>query len=223
VEHSFWTDRWHRGQISFHTGAVHPHLVAHAAKLAPGPARVLVPLCGKSLDLLWLRDQGHQVVGVEFVEQAARAFFEENRLQVVPGQLGPHPTLGAAGITILIDDFLGLDPAVVGLFSAVWDRAALIALPAEVRASYLRKLRELVSDDARVLLVAFEHDLPHQGPPFSVPADEVRRLCQGLFAPELLEEVDTLAQEPRFRDRGATFIRDHVFLLRPLRPGKESR
>jgi thiopurine S-methyltransferase len=217
MEHDFWAERWRRGQHGFHLDEVNRHLVTHAAQLLPGgqPTRVLVPLCGKSRDLGWLRGRGHEVVGVEFVEEAALAFFDESGFEPAVSRLGPHPVVKGEGITIVLDDFLALDVNAVGRFPAIYDRAALVALEPQVLPAYLRKLRALCTDDARLLLISFDHDLG-TGPPFSVPEAELRTLTAGLFTLERLEEVDILASEPRYRDRGATRVHEQVYLARPV-------
>jgi thiopurine S-methyltransferase len=215
MQQQFWADRWRDGQIGFHLPQVNRRLIAHAHLLPPPPARVLVPLCGKSQDLGWLADRGHPVIGVEFVEQAARAFFEERGIQPQVGQLGAHRTLASGAITLLVGDFFAVDPDVVGRFPAAWDRAALIAVPPEQQRPYLTRLRSLVADDGQVLLVSFDHDLP-SGPPFPLSGAALASLCEGLFAPQLVEDEDIFDQEPRFRERGATRIRELVFLLRPI-------
>jgi thiopurine S-methyltransferase len=217
MEHDFWAERWRRGQLGFHLDEVNRHLVAHVAELLPGgnPTRVLVPLCGKSRDLAWLRGRGHDVVGVEFVEEAALAFFDESGLEPAASRMGVHPILKAEGITIVLDDFLALDVNAVGRFAAIYDRAALVALEEQALPAYLQKLRALCTDDARVLLVSFDHDLG-TGPPFSVPEAQLRALGAGLFTFEHIDELDILPSEPRFRERGAKRVREQVFLARPV-------
>ena len=215
MQQSFWADRWRDGQTAFHLPQVNRRLIDHAHLLPPPPARVLVPLCGKSHDLAWLAERGHPVVGVEFVEQAVRAFFAERGVEAQAGRLGAHATLASGGITLLVGDFFAVDPAVVGRFPAAWDRAALIAVPPEQQRAYVAHLRSLVTDDGRVLLVSFDHDLP-TGPPFPISGAAVVSLCEGLFRAELLADDDILDQEPRFRERGATRIHELAFLLRPI-------
>jgi thiopurine S-methyltransferase len=215
MQQGFWADRWRAGQIGFHLPEVNRRLIAHADRLPPPPARVLVPLCGKSHDLGWLADRGHPVVGVEFVEQAVRAFFEERGVAPQVGQLGGQLALSSGAITLLAGDFFAADAAVLGRFPAVWDRAALVAVAPEQQRAYLAHLRSLVADDGRVLLVSFDHDLP-SGPPFPISGPALAQLCDGLFTQELLEDADIFEQEPKFKERGATRIRELTFLLRPI-------
>jgi thiopurine S-methyltransferase len=215
MEHEFWFERWRNNQLGFHLGEANRHLVAHAAKLAPQPTRVLVPLAGKSRDLAFLRGLGHEVVGVEFIEQAGLAFFEESGLDPAAGRLGPHPVFRADGITMVLDDFFQLDAAAVGRFPAIYDRAALVAVEPDTRAAYVRKLRQLATDDARLLLVSFDHDIG-AGPPFSLPGPELTELLAGQFTLELIADLDILPSEPRFRERGATRLREQVWFGRAV-------
>jgi thiopurine S-methyltransferase len=217
MEHDFWFERWKNNQLGFHLAEVNRHLVAHGGLLGPAEARVLVPLAGKSRDLVWLRDRGHEVVGVEFVEQAAIAFFEENGLDPAASRLGPHPVFRADGITMVLDDFFELDGAALGRFPAIYDRAALVAVEPDRRVDYVRKLRQLASDDARLLLVSFDHDIG-AGPPFTLPGAELAALMAGRFTLELLADLDILPSEPRFRERGATRLREQVWLGRAVVP-----
>lgn len=79
MNEAFWHERWARNEIGFHLGEVNPYLLRHWPSLAlPNGARVLVPLCGKSLDMAWLVEQGFTVVGVELSEKAVRAFLTSN-------------------------------------------------------------------------------------------------------------------------------------------------
>src|SRR5215213_63441 len=81
MEPNFWAERWNKNEIGFHQRDINASLRAYWPTLgiARG-AEVFVPLCGKSLDMLWLREQGHSVLGIEFVETAVRDFFAENGL-----------------------------------------------------------------------------------------------------------------------------------------------
>jgi thiopurine S-methyltransferase len=219
MDEMFWQERWQAGQIGFHAPEVNPHLVRHAARLcgSAGPTRVLLPLCGKSVDLTWLASQGHEVVGVEFVEQAAAAHFHEQGVTPETTHIGPWRALRHRGVTIVLANFfeLNVDDGPLGTFPAVFDRAALIAVEPARRDDYMARIHALSAADARLLMVALDHDMP-TGPPFSVPRDALAILARGRFALDAVDDTDVLAAEPRFRDRGATRMRDQVWLGRRL-------
>lgn len=180
---AFWSSRWDAGQIGFHREAPQPHLVAHFDAAFPAPSgRILVPLCGKSVDLAWLEDRFPSVVGVEFVARAAHDFAAARSFAAAtrPGPLPATTTVTSGRVDIHVADFLALTPATVGTFEAAYDRAALIALPPEVRVSYASRLIDLLAPQATALILTFAYpqDL-HPGPPFSVPDTEV----EALFGP----------------------------------------
>lgn len=208
-----WLERWRDGRTGFHEGRPNDLLVHHAARLA-GARRVLVPLCGKAEDLAFLAARGHDVIGIELAEQAVHAFFAEHHVapsiaprgpfvayEVGPGAswAGPgaaaaaepagEPTASAAGaITLLAGDFFALTPELLGPVDILYDRAALIALPAELRPRYVAQLRALTPAGAPALVITLEYDQARMaGPPFAVLEPELRTLYAGA-AVELLEE-----------------------------------
>ena len=221
----FWQARWTQQRIGFHRADVNPHLLAHASEWlalanADGAAplagkRILVPLCGKTLDLRWLAVGGAEVVGVEFVEQAAVSFFAEHDL--------PYERVAGRGATLLrsteptvaigiwVADFFDVAADDVGPIDAVFDRAALVAVEPQNRRRYVEQLARLCDPGARLLLVTFEHDIGG-GPPFAVPRDEVPALFGETFAPSLRQDEDILVSEPVFRERGAQYCRELVWL-----------
>jgi thiopurine S-methyltransferase len=176
----FWESRWRAGQIGFHEGAPNAFLQAHAAVLGAA-RRVLVPLCGKTEDLAFLAARGHAVVGVELVEDAARAFFSEHGLTPAVTARGGFTTYAHGGITIVVGDFFATTSEILGPVDALYDRAALIALPEALRVRYAAHLRALLPRGADGLVVTVEYPQEAMsGPPFSVPEAEVRRLFDGL-------------------------------------------
>jgi thiopurine S-methyltransferase len=218
MDPQFWHERWRQNQIGFHQPAVNDHLQRFypELELATG-AGVFVPLAGKSLDMVWLRSQRHWVVGVELSPIAVQAFFAENGLSVRPGRDGAFEIYEAEGVRLLCGDFFDLTTAQLAGVSAVYDRAALIALPAEMRPRYVAHLAR-VSPAASMLLVTLEYpDGDMQGPPFSVGEAEVRALYAPHFEVRLLAAVDRLAAEPRFLEKGVRRLEEKVYLLRPLR------
>lgn len=214
MQPDFWHERWQNGQIGFHLPAENPRLVAHWAKIATPGARVLVPLCGKSVDLAWLAARGHEVVGVELSELAARAFFEERGIAPEVVEAGPFRIFRRDRVSIAVGDFFASTPETLGgSFALAYDRAALIALPPELRERYVRTLRGLLSPRGKVLLVTLDFDAPG-GPPFSVDAAAVRSLHRDANI-ELLEEVDETSTSANLLARGASRASELVFLVEP--------
>ncbi len=213
-----WKARWEAGQIGFHLERPHPQLVRFADRWRPEKAgRVFVPLCGKSLDLLWLRDRGHEVVGVEVSEIAVRAFFTENRLEPVAGALGGMDVRRSDRVAILRGDFFALDPGVIGPFPLIFDRAALIAISPGDRRRYVEHLLRFLAPGGRILLVALAYDPARMaGPPFAVPESEIHALFSGACTIEKLAEADAL--DDHFRGRGLASLTETVHLLTRRQP-----
>lgn len=175
MEPTFWIDRWREGRIGFHEGAPNAMLAKHHARLVG--TRVLVPLCGKAEDLAFLAEHRREVIGIELVEDAARAFFAEHAMTPEVTPRGKAIAYTAGAITILVGDLFEIEPGDVGPIDAIYDRAALIALPPAMRPRYVEHLRTLAPDTPPVLLVTLEYPKDAAaGPPFSVPEDEVRAL-----------------------------------------------
>ena len=209
MEKDFWVARWHGGQIGFHGAVPNVRLVAHVASLGTA-GRVLVPLCGKSLDMTFLAARGFDVVGVEFVGDAALDYFAE--AGVTPQRLERDGFVGYQhqNVTIWVADILAISAQTLGHLDAIYDRAALVALPESTRTAYAQKLALISTDGTRLLLVTFEHDLA-DGPPFSVAANAVQSMFGGTFAPAEVERVSTLDESPRWKERGATRLAEVVW------------
>lgn len=215
MERDFWLERWDRQQIAFHQHEVNPALQAHWASLdVPAGAPVFVPLCGKSRDMLWLRRQGHAILGVELSRIAVRDFFAENGMSPEVSQHGHLERWSAEGFTLLCGDFFELTARELAGVAGVYDRASLIALPTQMRERYARRMMELLPPGTRTLLVTIDYpEGEMQGPPFSVSEREVRRLYAGASAVTLLAESDTLAENPNLRERGLTRLVEQAYRI----------
>ncbi len=215
MDKAFWLERWERREIGFHQNDINPHLLAHWSDVAPPQgAKVLVPLCGKSRDMLWLRKRGHAVLGVELSPIAVREFFQEAGYAPSQEASGKFSRCAANGIEILCGDFFDLTADDLKDVAAVYDRASLVALPPEMRERYAAHLARVLPAGARILLVAFDYDQDKMsGPPFAVSPAEVRALYSQHADIRLLAEHDALSQNPRFRERGLTRMQESVFLL----------
>ncbi len=215
MEPEFWHARWQQNQIGFHQAQVTPLLARHHQALGPASgSRVLVPLCGKTLDMTWLAAQGRSVVGVELSPLAVAAFFSEQGVSPSVESLGALTRQRAGAIEILCGDLFAVTPEHVGPVNTLFDRAALVALPEPMRARYVAKLAELLPAAARGLLVTFEYEPTSvSGPPFSIDGSTVHALYDAKFAVAELERTNTLAAEPRFRERGATSLHECAYQL----------
>lgn len=211
----FWQTRWSRNEIGFHLDEVNPYLQRHWPALGLAPqARVLVPLCGKSLDLGWLAAQGHAVVGVELSPKAVEDFFQEQHLQPQVEQRDGFQIYRAAGLEIFCGDVFALSVEHLGACDALFDRAALIALPPEMRVAYAAHLKRLLKPGTPGLLVSLDYDQAQMsGPPFSVPDEEVQALLAGHWRAETLEAGDVLGDNWRFQQRGLTRLEERVYRL----------
>ncbi|MDD5114588.1 MAG: thiopurine S-methyltransferase [Methylobacter sp.] len=215
MHQEFWHERWQQNQIGFHNEDINPHLQHYwpVLNIAPG-SRVLVPLCGKSNDLLWLRAQGFEVIGIELSPLAVQAFFTENKLTATSVQQGKFTVSKADNLSIYCGDFFDLTAADLAGINAVYDRASLVALPPDMRTAYATHMQELLESGTKTLLVAFDypqHEMP--GPPFSVQAPEVNALYSAWCKVELIHAEDILEREPRFRDKGVSRMEEQVYAL----------
>lgn len=186
MKHEFWLERWEQNQIGFHQTEINRYLTGHWAELGlPPGAPVFVPLCGKSLDMLWLREQGYPVLGVELSGKAVSAFFEENDIAAEVSQGERFRIYQAEGLQLLVGDFFALTPEDLGGVRAVYDRASLIALPPALRSDYARHMATLLPAGSHILLVTMEYaEGTLEGPPFSVSEEEVNYLFGRNFAIE---------------------------------------
>ena len=207
---NYWLERWRDGRTGFHLADVNPRLVEHSAVLSEA-TRVLVPLCGKSVDLEWLVTNGYEVVGVELVELAAQAFFAERGLAPTRREQGSFVVYEHGNLAIWVGDFFATTGEQLGMFDAVYDRAAMIALPAELRKRYASHLQTLLTAKAKLLLVTLHFDVPG-GPPFSVPPEEVSEAFAGAEV-RLLASLDSSADPPSAVDRGASFEHENVYAV----------
>ena len=176
MQPSFWQERWDRNQIGFHQAQVTPYLIRHWPSLGlASDSRVLVPLCGKSLDLRWLAEQGHRVLGIELAEKAVAAFFAEQGWLAQISEQGAFRVYRHGALELWCGDFFALTAQDVADCMAWFDRAALIALPEPLRSRYWAHLQAVLPECCAGLLITLEYDQEQmQGPPFSVPASEVR-------------------------------------------------
>lgn len=202
-----WLDRWAEGRIGWHQPGGNCSLKKHWPY---NGRRVLVPMCGKSVDLVWLEAQGNEVIGVELSEFAVRAFFDENDIECRRVDDGQRFVAVDRQITIVCSDYFQFHDQP---FDAHYDRGALAALPANLRTRYAAHTNTLLSSNAIQLLIVLEYDQSRaNGPPYSVMADEILSYWPGL---ERIDAYDDLENAPpKFRDAGLSELLEVVWRRR---------
>jgi len=219
MEAEYWLKRWREGRTGWHRSEVMPLLVQHWSALnVPRGSRVLVPLCGKSLDMLWLAQQGMRVLGVDVSPVAIESFLAENQLHArTRGEAdGTHYEItNASGeIEIINGDAFALDPDEVAQCNVFYDRAALIAMPAPMRRRLVDELYvQLPAGSAGLLITLAYPGNEMQGPPFSVDDAEVHDLFDKRWQVDRLEYRDILASQPSFSDQGVSALHTGVYAL----------
>lgn len=179
MEPNFWLDKWKKNELGFHKSEANPLLVKHFPSLSLEQGkRIFLPLCGKTLDISWLLAQGYRVVGAELVEMAIAQLFEKLGVNPTITNLGNIKRYSAENIDIFVGDIFQVSRAMLGPVDAIYDRAALVALPGEMRDRYSTHLID-ISQGAPQLLITFEYDQSViTGPPFSISPEEVHRQYQ---------------------------------------------
>lgn len=212
---NFWLERWQNNEIGFHQPRVNTYIQDYFDQLALAQGnRIFVPMCGKSLDLIWLQRQDLSVVAVEISPIAVNTFFKENALDSTHNRQNGFDLYSSDDIKIYVGDYFKLSSGQLGQLDAVYDRAALIAMPEQLRQPYIDQLARLLPIGKRVLLITLEYQQRLMtGPPFSVNADTVQQLTKDLFHCQLLVGQDVLQTYPGFAERGLDSLTENVFLL----------
>ena len=191
MDKRFWLQKWEKNNIAFHRSDANPSLVNHFDQLALAKgSRIFVPLCGKTLDIAWLLAQGYRVVGAELAEMAIDQLFVELGVEPTVLDLGDVKHYSATGIDIFVGNIFDVSRKMLGAVDAVYDRAALVALPKAMRNRYTAHLME-VTDKAPQLLVTYEYDQSvMDGPPFSISDEEVNQHYRHSYGLNLLVSAD---------------------------------
>jgi thiopurine S-methyltransferase len=216
MDKAFWHQRWENHDIGFHQQQIHPQLMRLWPTLGlPQESAVFVPLAGKSRDMVWLATQGHRVIGVELSDVAVHAFFEDGGQVPKRTWAGVFEVSSAGPFELYCGDFFDFPADALKDVVAVYDRAALIALPPGMRAHYVETLTRILPPSAIVLLIAIDYPKDEiAGPPFAVPSDEIHRLYGSVFDIEVCDVRDALAESDNLKKRGVTRLEETAYLLR---------
>lgn len=191
MDASFWHQRWEKNEIGFHEGKANPLLVKHIHELSLAKgSRIFVPLCGKTLDIAWLLSNGYRVAGAELSRIAVEQLFKDLGVEPQKSDVGEVEQWSARDLDIFVGDIFALSRQVLGPVDAVYDRAALVAFPQDMRNRYTPHLTEM-TDKAPQLLICYDYDQSLiEGPPFSVSNEEVKRHYAGNYDVALIERTD---------------------------------
>jgi thiopurine S-methyltransferase len=210
MDAQFWHDRWASNEIGFHRSEANPLLVKYFNELALDKgSRVLVPLCGKTLDIPWLLSNGYRVAGAELSAMAIEQLFAQLNIHPRITRHGELDHYQADSIDIFVGDVFKVTKKVLGPVDAIYDRAALVALPPDMRSLYAVHL-PAITDHAPQLLISYEYDQRlAEGPPFSVSKEEIHRQYEGRYKVRLLTSLDVPGGL-----KGKCAATEHVWLLR---------
>lgn len=191
MDAEFWHQRWEENAIGFHQSEANPILVKYFKELSLAKgARVFVPLCGKTLDISWLLANGYRVAGAELSEIAIEQLFAQLKVKPNISDTGKLKHYSTQSIDIFVGDFFELYSATLGPIDAVYDRAALVALPGEMRSHYTSHLME-ITGKAPQLLINYEYDQSlMEGPPFSISNEEVNQHYRDTYDLTLLDSME---------------------------------
>ena len=220
MEPDFWHQRWAAGKLGFHQQKVNSRLKQFWNALAPAPvrgAKALVPLCGKSLDMLWLAQSGYRVIGIEISDIACRDFYVENQLPYERINRAPFVKYIGDDIELWCGDWFDLQPDDLSDVRLVYDRAALIALPEPMRTDYAAHLAALLQPGSQVFLISMDYDENKmKGPPFSVPEHTVRDLFENNFSVKIITQSAGPDIVGHLAERGLDWLNEKVYLLQRL-------
>ena len=193
MQHEFWHQKWQKNEIGFHLSQPHPLLVKYMGCLnISRNSRIFIPLCGKSLDIHWLLGQGYHVVGVDLSPIAIQDLISTLGLSFTEMQSGNLSHFHHPQIDLFVGDFFELTIEQLGQIDAIYDRAALVALPEEMRSQYVQHLIQ-IGGDASQLLISFEYDQSMMaGPPFSISTQQLQDYYSSEYAIQLLDSQTEL-------------------------------
>jgi thiopurine S-methyltransferase len=210
MKREFWLEKWNKNIIGFHKDKPNKLLTRYLDKLELNPSSfIFVPLCGKSLDLVYLAQLGHKVIGIELSEIAVKDFFKENEISYEIQEVGNLLKYASDKIDIYLGDIFELSAQMLGPIDAVYDRAAMIALPIDLRKKYNQKIDELTDSQTKLLLITLEYDQQRvSGPPFSIPLETIN--IKGL---ELVFEHKPQLLNPKFIEANVEVL-EKVYIKR---------
>ena len=208
MQHEFWYQKWQKNEIGFHLNQPHPLLVKYMGCLNISPnSRIFIPLCGKSLDIHWLLTQGYHVVGIDLSPIAIHDLISTLGLSFTEMQSGNLSHFHHPQIDLFVGDFFELTIEQLGQIDAIYDRAALVALPEQMRSQYNQHLIH-IGGHASQLLISFEYDQSIMaGPPFAISTQQLQDYYSSEYDIQLLDSQTELL-------KGKVNAQEKIWLLK---------
>lgn len=217
MDKDFWIDRWETNKTKFNQAAPNPALIKYFDQLSLKPGgTIFVPLCGKSIDMLWLMNQELNIIGVELSERACNDFFKENQLMYKKKIIDGFTVYSHENITIYCGDYFKLSNTLIGKQDAFYDRASLIALPPKMRAAYVNQLANLMPAESKGLLLTIIYNTDEMdGPPFSTPDSVIDHYYINSFNINRVENKKGTVS-PHLAEKGLKEAYESIFLFEKL-------
>lgn len=200
MDFEFWNNCWVKPTQPFHLTKPHHFLTKYFNQYFADEERVLLPLCGKTQDLNFLARNGIKAVGVEFNPHAVESFFEDSQLTPKITSFDSKTRYQTTNIEIWLSDFFKIKQDDIGHFQSIFDRAALVALPIEMRRDYAKHLLSFLAPHGRLLLVTMDYDVEQMsGPPFYIDKTEIEELFPRTHIKQLAR-TSIIQSHPRWRE-----------------------
>jgi thiopurine S-methyltransferase len=212
---SYWESRWQKNNIGFHNPEINSYLLEFAPISIPeNTKKVLVPLCGKTKDMIWLRDKGYSVIGIEAIPLACESFFREQEIPYELKKSHGFTIYFSENLEIWCGDFFKFPNKVIQECEFIYDRACIVALPSELRILYAKKINEAAVSGTNMLVHTFFYDQEKMaGPPFSVPNEEIDQKFSEQWQIKTLFDNSVLAKYERYRTKGLNQLSESVLHL----------
>lgn len=213
MDADFWISKWEDKAIGFHRADYHPELIKYFDKIEPhSDNKILVPLCGKTKDMLFLKEKGLQISGIEFSDIACEEFFSENDLSFTTIEENGFKVFKGSNHSLFCGDFYKYKPE--HKYQAAYDRAAIVAIDPKSRKAYAKQYSNLLVSGAKLLLLSFEYDQTKvQGPPWSVEETYINEFFGSDFKVEILDSNLVEITSPKFKKNGLEQATQKIYLL----------
>lgn len=209
-----WREKWRSNDIAFHQERINPLLKAHLprVKLNPGD-RILVPLCGKSLDMGWLNQCHYRVMGVELSSVAIADYFDELGVKPQRQMQGNFTRWWHKHIQIWCGNIFDLNLLDVDRIKLIYDSAALTAFDADERQTYVDHFAKILPMRTQIMLMTTETaDVQYTDSVARIDS-EVKNLYQADYRIELLHGQDSLKIDPEFPQLPARMLEEKIYLM----------